>query len=302
MNVVARMQHVAITRRRFLAAAATSAAALALPHWLRSAPSETNSTIELGVNRSFGDAGILKQAGFQYIEENVGRVLMPLASDEEFAKRLLEIKAAALPVKACSGFIPGDIKIVGTNVALEPLAKYVTVAFRRAAQVGVNRIVLGSGKSRQIPEGFSRERATEQLVEFGKLIGPLAQPHGVIVVLEQLNKKECNFINRVDEGLAIVEAVGHPNFQQHADIYHMLREAEGPESIVKAGPRLRHCHIATKNSRKAPGVEDDDFRPYFKALKSIGYHGGISIESGWKDIAAELPKAYRVLREQWDSA
>ena len=51
----------------------------------------------------------------------------------------------------------------------------------------------------------------------------------------------------------------------------------------------------------APGVEGDDFRPYFKALKAIGYEGGISIECNWKNFAEELPKAQRVLREQLKS-
>jgi len=47
-------------------------------------------------------------------------------------------------------------------------------------------------------------------------------------------------------------------------------------------------------------VDGDDFRAYFKALKAIGYRGGLSIEGKWKDD--QLPKAISVLNEQLKSA
>ncbi len=291
-----------MNRRNFLATLTVGTAGLALGRWSPSASAESAFAVELGVSTFFEKHTALKNAGFQYIEENVERVLVPKDGNEEFEKIRRSVAIASLPVYACAGFIPSDMKIVGPQVKMDVLLRYVEIVFRRAERIGVKRIVLGSGKSREIPEGFARERAVEQLVEFGKTIAPLAQMHSVIVVLEQLQRSECNFINRVDEGIAIVEAVDHPNFQQHADIFHMLRVGEGHESLVKAGARLKHCHIATKKSRKAPGMEEDDFRPYFKALKQIGYRGGISIESGWKDFPAEVPKAYRVLRQQLDSA
>ncbi|GEM_PF-4321717 len=38
--------------------------------------------------------------------------------------------------------------------------------------------------------------------------------------------------------------------------------------------------------------------PYFRALASIGYTGRLSIECGWDDLAAQLPRAVATLREQ----
>ena len=49
--------------------------------------------------------------------------------------------------------------------------------------------------------------------------------------------------------------------------------------------------------RTAPGRKGDDFRPYLRALRDIGYDGMISIECRWEDFAAELPRAIRTLRE-----
>ena len=293
----------AISRRRFFSTTATVVAGMAMPRWFPMPAAAATASVEFGVCTQLKKAALLKQAGFQYVEENVGSVLVPKASDEEFEKKLAEIKAAPLPIRSCTGFIPRELKVVGPGVALEPVLRHVEIVCRRAQQAGIGRIVFGSGASRQIPDGFDRAKAKDQLTDFCRQAAPIAGKHNVIIVLENLNKGECNFINRVDEALEIVNAVAHPNFQLHADIYHMLREDEGPESIVKGGARLKHCHVAEKVKRTAPGVAGDDFRPYFKALKTIGYTGGISIEGGWgKNFEEQLAKARTVLGEQFQSA
>lgn len=284
------------SRRSFL----VSAASVAALRCFSSSAADTGCSIEFGVCTSLKKAAVLKQAGFQFVEENVGSVLVPKAGDEEFGKKLAEIQAAPLPIRSCTGFLPGDLKVVGPEVPMDALMKHAEIVFRRAGKAGVGRIVFGSGGSRRIPDGFDAAKAREQFTDYCRRIAPLAQAHKVIVVIESLNKGECNFINRVSEALAIADAVNHPGVQVHADIYHMMREDERPESILKSGAKVKHCHIAEKAKRTAPGVDGDDFRAYFKALKAIGYRGGVSIEGKWKDD--QLPKACSVLQEQLKSA
>lgn len=288
-----------ITRRQLLTTTATVAAGLALPQWLAAA-SEAGCCIEWGVCTSLKKAAVLKTAGFQFVEENVSSVLVPKAGEEEFEKKLAEIKAAPLPIRSCTGFLPGDLKVVGPEVPMDALMKHAETVFQRAEKAGIGRIVFGSGGSRRIPDGFDPAKAKAQFTDYCRRIAPLAQAHKVIVVIESLNKAECNFINRVSEALDIANAVNHPGVQVHVDIYHMMREGEGPESILKAGAKVKHCHIAEKAKRTAPGVDGDDFRAYFKALKAIGYRGGMSIEGKWKDD--QLPKAISVLNDQLKSA
>ncbi len=57
-----------------------------------------------------------------------------------------------------------------------------------------------------------------------------------------------------------------------------------------------HMEIAEKEGRTAPGVQGDDFRPYFQVLKKAGYHGAISLEGRWK--MEQLPKAFETILEQ----
>ena len=36
------------------------------------------------------------------------------------------------------------------------------------------------------------------------------------------------------------------------DLYHMLRNGESPDDILKVGPLIRHAHLAENKDRAAP--------------------------------------------------
>jgi sugar phosphate isomerase/epimerase len=252
----------------------------------------------LGVCTSFGNAAALKSGGCDYIEESVQGFLVPDKPESEFREKVTALKASALPILACNSFLPGSLKSVGPEPRHDEIVAYAETAFRRARQVGIKTIVFGSSGSRAIPDGFDRAEARRQFVRLLRRLGPIAEAQGLIVAIEPLNRGECNFINTVEEGAAIVEEAGHPHIRLLADIYHMLREGEGPDALVAAGPLLRHIHIAEKDRRTPPGVAGDDFTPYLRALRRARYAGAISIECRWDDLAGELPRAIEALRGQ----
>ncbi len=264
---------------------------------------EASKSPLFGACRGPEHQALLKEIGYDFWEGSVGSVLMPGDPDEAFEKKAAKWLPLVLPGRSCAGFFPASIPLVGPQVDLEAIERHSRSTFRRARRLGIDHIVLGSGGARKIPEGFDPARAREQFIEACRRMGPAAAEFGVTVVLEPLNRAETNFFHRVDEGAELVDAVAHPNIQLLADIYHMMREDEGPDSIRTAGARLRHCHIAEKANRTPPGTEGDDFRPYFTALKEIGYGGGISIEARWgSDLAADLRRALDVMRRQWAEA
>jgi sugar phosphate isomerase/epimerase len=253
---------------------------------------------EIGVCSSISNADTLAAHGYTYIEESVGGFLMPDKSEVEFNKTLQQARNAVIPVKACNSFIPGRLKCVGPEAVHPEILKYMETAFRRAQKAGVEYIVFGSGGSRSIPEGFPREEAYRQFIVLCNRMAPIAAQYNVVVVLEPLNTKECNFINSVEEGGEIVEEVNHANFRLLADIYHMLMDGEGPESIEKYGHLIQHTHIAEKEGRAAPGKHDEDFRAYFKALENVHYKGKMSIECKWEDLEAQSPIAISAIKNQ----
>lgn len=255
--------------------------------------------IRFGVCTAMTNSELLKKDGFAYVEGSVGRDLMPGRPESEFAARRMDFDTCRLPVIACNGFLPGTLKVTGKDARPDTVMRYAEVAFRRAASMGIRIIVFGSSGARSVPEGFDPNKARSQYISLLKRMGPVARKYGVTIALENLQKSETNFINTVGEAMVIAREVDDPNIRLLADIFHMMRENEGPEVLLTAGNYLVHCHIAELKDRTAPGMAGDDFRPYFAALKKIGYHGGISIEGSWKN--ENLSRAFQVLNEQWES-
>lgn len=253
---------------------------------------------EIGVCTNFSNADMLSTLGFTYIEESVGRFLMPTKSEEEFNEVLQQAQNAAIPVKACNSFIPGSLKSVGPEAVHPEILEFMEIAFQRAQKAGVEYIVFGSGDSRGIPDGFSHDEARNQFIDLCSQMAPIASKYNVVVVLEPLNALECNFINSVLEGGEIVEEINHPNFRLLADVYHMLMDGESPESLEKYGHLIQHTHIAEKEERAAPGTYNEDFTAYFKALKDAGFEGRMSIECRWEDLEVQAPAAIEVMRNQ----
>jgi D-psicose/D-tagatose/L-ribulose 3-epimerase len=281
-------------RRAAFAVAPVSASFLALglvlaPAGAAAAPDK----IKIGYNTD--DLEKAKKTGFDYAEilvRNFTRM-----SDEEFAKFLEKHKAVGLPTPVGNNFIPGDLKIVGPDIDKDKQMEFVRKAFERAQKLGLKVIVLGSGGARKVPDGFSKDEAWKQLVDFAKRIAPEAKKRGVVVAVEPLQTRETNTINTAAEGLKWVQAVGHPNFQLMVDFYHLSLEKEDPAILVKAKNHIKHIHIANPNQRRFPqSSEEYDYSAFFANLKKSNYQGGISIEGRSNDYDNEGPKALGFLR------
>jgi len=286
------------SRRRFIKNSLAITGVLSVSDSLFSMELPRQFLTKIGICTRVSDNGMLAEFGYSYIEESVGHFLMPQESEDKFNVQLELAKESKLPVYSCNSFLPGSLKCVGEEAVHPEILKFVETAFRRAQLAGVKIIVFGSGGSRKIPEGFPAAEARQQFISLCSQMGPIAAKYDVTVVLEPLNKKECNFINSVAEGGEIVKEVKHPNIRLLADIYHMKVEDEGPESIVKYGRFLRHVHIAEKEGRAAPGTHGEDFRPYFEALKKIKYGGALSVECKWDNMEKQAPLALKTLKEQ----
>jgi sugar phosphate isomerase/epimerase len=257
---------------------------------------------EIGVVQDFENDSLLLASGFHYLVESTPKILSPRnVSDQEFQTRLQTIKNLQVPIYACNLFIPGDLKVVGPNVDEKAVLDFVEIVLRRAQAAGLTLITWGSGGSRGIPEGFDRIKAKEQFIDMAIKVAEVAARYDMVLALENLNRTECNFINTIEEALAIVQSVDHKNFRLCIDIYHMLKEGESPDAIVGTKGYAVYCELAEREGRTPPGVEGDDFIPYFTALKKEGYKGKIVIECRWKDLATEGRMACQTIRRQIDA-
>ncbi len=257
--------------------------------------------MRIGVCAELGEVAS-PPAGLDYIEPRVVSLLMCDKDDADFAPVALAVQAATLKPEAVNCFFPNSLPNTGPEVNPIALDAWVSIACRRAAALGVGIIVFGSGGSRRVPEGFSRDKAREQIVDNLKRYGPIAGDNGVTIALESLSSGGCNFITTVDEAAGIVRSVNHPNIRVLADTYHMASDGEGPGSIRRAGELVVHVHCAEVDGRGPLGTVGEDQRPYFRALKDVGYDGRISLECKWNDLSAQVAGGVAELRQQWRTA
>ena len=301
-----------MNRREFLmTAAAAGLSGCATDAGGGNASCEGKAKILFGACRNLKDAKILKAHGYDFIETTAASAFIPTKSDEEWKKQKDVILNCGLPLRSCNGFLPGTFRLTGPNADFAPALDYAEKILRRADEVGTNAIVFGSGGARNVPGDIcgpreqmpKPEKGVEQYTEFCKLLCKRVEDLKTVqVVIEPLRPNESNIINYVWQGMQIVRDVNHPRLQELADLFHMICGRESADSLIDAGCHLKHCHIACKETRQFPGTRPDDaeiFKPYFDALKKIGYTGGVSCECGWPkgaEFESALDKALALMK------
>ncbi|PWJ57552.1 sugar phosphate isomerase/epimerase [Dyadobacter jejuensis] len=292
------MDNSLISRRDFIATAATLAALPSLAGssaWARG----SSPSITLGVFAAYQHAAYLQSLGFGYIEEAVGRFLLPSETEAPYYENRDVLQQEGFPIKSYVVLLPSAIKTVGPQAQHQEALARTQLALRRAKECGSSYIVFGSGGARNIPEDFNRHEAKAQHIALCRQMAPMAEKYGITIAIEPLNRGETNFINSLAEGVEIVEAVKSPRVKLLCDIYHMLKEDEPASEITKYGKHIVHCHIAEKAERTPPGVMGDDFRPYLSALKQTGYRGGLSIECfHYDDFSNQIRTGIAELQKQ----
>ena len=251
----------------------------------------------VGITAALSRASDLAAAGADYIVPSVADFLMPDAPEAEFERQREIAAAAPLPVLGCNSFLRHPrLRCTGPDANHAAVLEFSEIAFGRLARAGGRFIGFGSNTARRIPEGWPKTRADEQFVALLRQMGPLAARHGITVSVEQLRTSECNYLNRLAEVVAIVDAVNHPNIRVLADLFHMAVMGDSPADLDRAMPRVGLVELAEREKRTPPGVAGDDFRPYFASLHRGGYSGHITIEAN--GTPEQLATAFATIRRQ----
>jgi D-psicose/D-tagatose/L-ribulose 3-epimerase len=257
------------------------------------------TSVKVGYCTGLKNIDAAKAAGFDYVEVSATEVAG--LSDADFDAALAHLRQAGMPTPAANLFVPQTIKVVGPDINLEQQTAHVKKVMARLSKLGVEVLVFGSGGARRVPDGFSRDEAFKQLVDFSRRAAEEARPYNITLTIEPLRKQETNIINTAAEGLDLVNAVNHPNFQLMIDFYHLASEQEDPAIVVKAKDHLRHLHVANPQGRVFPQKwEEFNYAPFFANLKAIGYDKRISMEGNTTDLAAQGPVTVALLRKAFE--
>ena len=251
--------------------------------------------IKVGFCTPLANIEAAKAAGFDYVELATSEVAA--LSDADFEQTAARIKNARIATPAANLFLPATVKVTGPAINQAEQMAYVRKAFTRLSRLGTEIVVFGSGGARNVPDGFPKDQAFQQLVEFGRRIAPEARARGITIAIEAQRREETNIINSSAEGLDLVNAIGDPNFQLMIDFYHLASEKEDPSIVTRAGAHIRHLHTANPDGRVFPRKwEEYNYAPFYAALRQIGYDKRISVEASTKDLPTDAPLAIALLR------
>jgi sugar phosphate isomerase/epimerase len=259
--------------------------------------------MQFGICAQLDKAADIKAGGADFIEENVQGLLQGRNKESDwdgYGKATI----APLPILAANCLVPAEMKIVGAEIDTGQLLDYITNVMERAGRLKIKTLVFGSGGARNVPDGFSRDDARRQIMDFLQMIAPLAAENDVTLVVEPLNKKECNIINTVGEAMSYVREIDHPNIRCLVDSYHYWIDNDSPQELTKAMPWIAHVHVADVDGRLAPGESGTaDYRPFFKIIKNGGYDGPVCVEAlGIKDYQSTTARVLAFLKRQWNEA
>ena len=235
---------------------------------------------------------------FDFIEGHVQNFLKPEASDPEFSFNAEALRNCARSMPVANSFLPSDLHVTGPLIDYPRLDRYAETTFRRAAQIGMKIIVFDSAGARHVPDGFPSARAFEQFVDVLRHFALAAEKQEVTLVVKPLHRGECNFLNTLAEAAEAVERIAHPNVKLLADSFQMARNGESPDEILKFGSLVRHAHVGENKDHAAPGVNQEDLRPFLRALKKIGFDDHLTIEAVGTKLEDQLPSAIAALRAQ----
>ena len=217
--------------------------------------------------------------GFDILEVACG------AFDREDDRFFRELAAAAKAngLRLTGGYGPRKgHDLAGTDPAqVEAAFRFYADMFRKMELAGIDRLggALYSYWPAQCTPETDKAADTDRSVARMQRLADLAADHGITLGMEALNRFEGYMINTADECLAYVRAVNRPNVKVMLDTFHMnIEEDSLTDAIRKSGPLLGHFHVGEAN-RRCPGPNGRfDWAAIGRALRSIGYAGGVVME------------------------
>ena len=256
----------------------------------------------------------IKSTGFDGVE-------IPIFGGDATHYRKLRRKLDELQLKTSAVTVT-----TAETSAISPDPAIRKAAVERLQTIARHSAILGAdvlcGPFHQALGVFSGTGPTEEefqrAAEVHRAVVDEAQRVGVTLAIESLNRFECYFLNTMAATTAYVRRVDHPNFKALFDTFHANIEEE---NLVKAfsenAPVIAHIHVSN-NDRGIPGRGHIDFPAIFRAIKSSGYNGWLTIEAFgralpelveptrvWRDFFKRpeevVTEGYEFIRETWQN-
>jgi hydroxypyruvate isomerase len=142
---------------------------------------------------------------------------------------------------------------------------------------------------------------TANVIENLKASAEVAEPAGLVVVIEPLNPHNHPglFLQKIPQAYQICKAVGSSSIKIINDLYHQqITEGNLIPNIDRAWDQIAAFHVGDNPGRKEPGTGEINYKTVFRHIRSKGYTGVLCMEHGnskgsGKEAEKSLIAAYR---------
>ena len=174
----------------------------------------------------------------------------------------------------------------------DTLAEYTFCAIHFANTCGINNLVFGCPRNRNLPEGADAADANDFFIR----ISNEAQNHGCVIALEaNPTMYHTNYINTTQEALNLLEAINHPAFMLNLDLGTVIANDECLLNYASYVHRINHVHISE------PGLKCIQPREVHRELASMlregHYRGFVSIEMSRQESLSEIENCMKYVRD-----
>ena len=127
------------------------------------------------------------------------------------------------------------------------------------------------------------EYQTANAVDILRQAAERLEPHGLVMVLEPLNRRDHPgmFLARVPHAYQICRAVNSPACKILFDIYHQqITEGNLIPNLDRAWEEVAYVQVGDNPGRKEPGTGEINYGNVFAHLKRKGFTGVVGMEHG----------------------
>lgn len=214
----------------------------------------------------------------------------------DFARYTARRRSLGITFDATAGLSSGIADPAERGKFLEEVGKMLPIM----EKLECRHLIVLSGN---LVSGLSREAQHESCVEGLRRAADLAAPHGVTLLLENIDPEENPqyYLTSSREGFAVVRELNRPNVQFLYDLYHeQIAEGNLLETLEKNFAQLGLVHVADVPGRHQPGTGEINFANIFRKLAQLHYGGYIAMEFlPQGDAVAALAAARRLAIRSW---
>jgi len=148
-----------------------------------------------------------------------------------------------------------------------------------AAANKVPNVMLFSGNRKGMPDDVGLENCAKGL----KRVMPIAEKHGVTILMELLNSRVDHgdyMCDRTPWGVELCKRVGSERFKLLYDIYHMqIMEGDVIRTIQESSACIGHYHTAGNPGRnEIDETQELNYPAIMRAIKATGFTGFVAQE------------------------